>query len=356
MPRGKHRTRFHPFKPGCNDASDGKIQMPIMIGGARMIGDDFHCHLVEYMRTSVYKIPGLKVGEPKPAPCFILEEPEFRASMVVDPFAYLRDEGISDQFEFEDNFQVVLSEACPPLAPASEASLYLVIQFKEDLNAFAAVDGQCRRVCFDGVEQFVLVECGDPYTPNPNQKKRTINAVLTAVKGEFGVTDGMVPCFNTYCYRASGGQCVLPYVVRTSEAVGQATRPIGAREVSDRAGAAAALVTQIEKYMQASHSSSETGHAPKLGGRLEELIEALQLDETRDQAYWRLWYLQLFDRLEKFGEQCRPRLQLGNQEGLKEEYNHRNLIAHRGVNRIDGRLLRSIQTKVTGIIKRQTSA
>ena len=93
---------------------------------------------------------------------------------------------------------------------------------------------------------------------------------------------------------------------------------------------------------------------PRFGVCLEELIEAMQLDETKGHAYWRLWYLQLYDRLEKFGEQCRPRLQLGNQEGLNDENYHRNLIAHRGVDRIDGSLLRSIQTKATDIIKRKT--
>ena len=139
-----------------------------------MIGADFHCHLVQYMRTIVYQIPVLKVGESKPAACIILEEPEFRASVVVEPFAYLRDEGISDQFEFEDNIQLALDQACPQPGRDSEAPLYLVIQFKENLNSFAAVDGQCRRICVDGVERFGLVECGEPYTPNPNERKRTI--------------------------------------------------------------------------------------------------------------------------------------------------------------------------------------
>ena len=32
--------------------------MPMWIGGARMIGADFHCHLVQYMRTIVYPNPG----------------------------------------------------------------------------------------------------------------------------------------------------------------------------------------------------------------------------------------------------------------------------------------------------------
>ena len=328
--------------------------MPMWIGGARMIGADFHCHLVQYMRTIVYQIPVLKVGESKPAACIILEEPEFRASAVVDPFAHLRDEGISDQFEFEDNIQLALDQACPQPGRDSEVPLYLVIQFKENLNSFAALDGQCRRICVDGVERFVLVECGEPYTPNPNERKRTINAVLTAVRGEFGVTDGMEPCFNTRCYRTDDGQCVHPWRAEFSEPTVQLTRPIEATEVADRATAAAALVTQIEKSMQASHSGAQPSREPRFGVCLEELIEAMQLDETKDHAYWRLWYLQLYNRLEKFGKQCQPRLQLGNQEGLNDENDHRNLIAHRGVDRIDGSLLRSIQTKAIDIIKRKT--
>ena len=330
--------------------------MPLMIGGARLIGDDFHCHLVEYMRTIIYKIPGLKVGGLNSTTSIIFEDPEFRASVVVDPFAYLREESVSDQFEFEDNFQEALSDACPSPAQGSEAAPYLVIQFKEDLNPFAAVDGQCRRVCFDGVEGFLLVECGEPYMPNPNERRRTVDAVLTAVRGEFGVTDGMEPCFNTRCYRASDGRCVLPLRFDISEPTVQVTRPISTKELADWADAAAALVVQIERSTQVSNSGAQARHGPDFAVCLEELIEALQLDETKDHAYWRLWYLQLSDRLKKFGDQCRPRLQLGNQEGLQDEYNHRNLIAHRGADRIDGRLLRSIQTKAIGIIKRKTMA
>lgn len=328
--------------------------MPFMIGGARLIGVDFHCCLVEYMRTTVYRIPGLKVGKVTHESWLISDEPEFRASVVVDPSVFLRDEGISDQFEFEDNFQAALNEACPSPASRTEAPLYLVIQFREDMNAFSAVDGQCRKVSFDGVERYLLVECGEPYTPNPNERTRTINAVLTAVRAEFEVTDGMQPCFNARCYRSAEGQCVFPVRFDLSEPSVQVTRPIDTDDVSSRARAAGALVTQIERKMRVSDIGANGSYGPDFNVCLEELIEALQLDETRDHMYWRLWYLQLSDRLEKFGDQCRPRLQLGNEEGLKDEYIHRNLIAHRGVDRIDGNLLRSIQAKAVGIIKRKT--
>ena len=88
--------------------------------------------------------------------------------------------------------------------------------------------------------------CGEPYTPNPNERKRTINAVLTAVRGEFGVTEGMEPCFTTRCYRAAGGQCVHPFGVEISEPTVEVIRPIDGTEVTGKAAAAAAFALQIE--------------------------------------------------------------------------------------------------------------
>ena len=61
--------------------------MPIMIGGARLIGADFHCHLVEYIRTTVFRIPSLMVKGSNATTCVILDEPEFKATVVVDPFS-----------------------------------------------------------------------------------------------------------------------------------------------------------------------------------------------------------------------------------------------------------------------------
>ena len=247
---------------------------------------------------------------------------------------------------------MALDHACPSPLQYAEPPLYLVIQFKEDLNSFAATEGQCRRMGFDGYERFLLVECGVPYTPILNERKPTINAVLTAVRGEFGITDGMKPCFNTRCYRADDGHCVLPYGGDFT-ATGQVTRQIDPAEVTRKAGKAAALLHKSKGVYRRRRWSPE-GARSGFQRILRELTEALQLDETRDHAYLRLWYLQLYDRIEKFGKQCRPRLQLRDKEDLSDESDHRNLIAHLGVDQIDGTLLRSIQTKAIDIIKRKT--
>ena len=70
--------------------------MPITIWAARSIGGEFRCDLVEYMRTIVYKIPGLKVKGPRPGPSIMFDVSDFKASVVVDPFTYLSDDEFSD--------------------------------------------------------------------------------------------------------------------------------------------------------------------------------------------------------------------------------------------------------------------
>ena len=57
----------------------------------------------------------------------------------------------------------------------------------------------------------------------------------------------------------------------------------------------------------------------------------------------------LWDRAEKFGKAVKPRLQLRN--NLKVERDHRDDIAHRGVERADGKLLRSFQQRLFDIIR-----
>ena len=52
--------------------------MPITIWAARSIGVEFRCELVEYMRTIIYKVPGLKVKGPRPAPCIMIDAPDFQ--------------------------------------------------------------------------------------------------------------------------------------------------------------------------------------------------------------------------------------------------------------------------------------
>ena len=72
-----------------------------------------------------------------------------------------------------------------------------------------------------------------------------------------------------------------------------------------------------------------------------ELLTAIRLDETRDDEYFRLWYLRLWQALRDVGEFCKPqtvRAHLGtlrDQPRWKALTKHRNAIAHWQTGRIN---------------------
>ena len=136
-------------------------------------------------------------------------------------------------------------------------------------------------------------------------------------------------------------------------ASGSVTHPIGAEDLRAKADGARRLVGKINRALIASADKAEvnTDRRQNIANRLAALIDALQLDPTKDDAYRRLWYLQLWHRAERFGKAVRPRLQLRNDYDLNTEKGHRDDIAHRGVERADGRLLRSFQQKLFDIVR-----
>ena len=76
--------------------------MGISLAGIRTIGTLCRCHLSEHMCTIVYEIPSFIVREANEiAPARISETPGVRASIVIDPQAYIRGDNFSNQYELD---------------------------------------------------------------------------------------------------------------------------------------------------------------------------------------------------------------------------------------------------------------
>ena len=136
-------------------------------------------------------------------------------------------------------------------------------------------------------------------------------------------------------------------------ATASVTHPIGAADLTAKAAGARALVDKINKAIAASTDNSDMSpeRRQNVARRLADLIDALQIDPTQSDAYRRLWYLRLWDCTIKYGKALKPRLQLRNRHDLRAERDHRDDIAHPGVERADGVLLRSFQQKLFDIIR-----
>ena len=321
--------------------------MGLMLAGVRRMGRPFTCEISEYMRTMVYRIPEIIVREGHLSPAVLKDMPDFRATIATDPVGYIREHSLTRQYELDANFAKALRKTCSADKDQAALDLYLVIQFKEDMQSFQAGDGQCIKIEHDGIDELAIVDCDDADMPRPDDRASSINAVLTAVRIAFEVTDGMGTTFDRRCYMTDDGECVYHLTLSMSADL-TVKGPLTLHQVATKAENARGLVNRFDEVWagRVQGKGKLKGH---FAARLEQLIDALQLDPSMDDAYLRLWFLQLYHRTKEFGATFE--WQFENQEKPVREY--RRDVAHPGVDRMDGKLLRSFQKAIHRKIERR---
>lgn len=319
--------------------------MPITLFFAQSMGGDaYPCRLETYYRTIVYEVPTYVLDDEAATPGILHETSDFRAAMVTDPVDYLTGSNFSDQFRSDPNSADLLRDKLGDFNENGDGKLCIVLQLRQDLGSFPADEGQCRRI--NG--ELALINCGEPHVPAIDDRRDTINTVLSAVKMAFDVTDGFVKHLDTPIYKTDDGDFVHWLDRGLSAAVGSVIRHVGNEDLTAKIADTRGLCDQINQAMTTSPPVNPKlkQHFPK---RLADLLDGLQLEPSHDDAYRRLWYLQLWYRAEKFGEAIKG--QVLNLADLTGERKHRNAIAHPRVERANGALLQSFQQKLFGIIR-----
>lgn len=316
-----------------------------------MGGAPFSCHITEYARTMIYSLPSYRVQEGHGASYLLKVTDTFKASIVTDPVRSVLDDDFSEQQVVDDDFKNALTTACNDDDEKARTAIFIVVQFKENLGNFSATLGQCTTFEYEGRKSHYIVDCIDAPAPSPDKRTKDINLVLSAVRAEFEETDALVKVFDRSCYMTSAGECVFKMEFSVSAAA-KLVSSLSPLDLKAKSNAIQDLIARIESAVREDSTKKKLQNSHDFEKRLGELIEALQLDESRDDAYLRLWNLRLWNRVEEFGEAFRPRLQLSNNHNLADEKKHRNDIAHRGVNKIDWAVLRSLQKK-TFLLLRQ---
>ncbi len=325
--------------------------MGIMVALLEPLGEPFACHLSEYMRTIVYKMPAHVVREGHLSPIIVHDTGDFRASIATYPLSYLSESDFSDQYRLDVSFPTALQDKTGTTSNNSSKRIFVVIQLKQDMKSFPVAAGQCFRREHEGTEVLLIADCDDAPAPRPDARMRTIDTVLAAAKVEFGITEGFEKVFDAGCYKTDKGACVHPYNIEFRVGGVTVLSPMTLEDLTARAEATGFLTTQLTASIEGVSQGGRRRRVPEFGTRLEDLIGDLQLEPSLDDAYLRLWYLQLWDRLEKLGDAFRPRLQVLNDPNLEAEKIHRNDIAHRGVEKMEAQLLASFQTEIFRILK-----
>lgn len=315
-----------------------------------MGGTPFPCHITEYMRTVIFRIPSYYVQGGHVAPFDVKKTDDFKASVITNPVSYILSDGFLNQKNVDRGFQKSVRKACEEDENKDQKTIFVAIQFKEDLGSFPAIDGQCARFDYEGAETYMIFDCSGARAPVLIDRTDTINIVLSAVKVELNITDALEKTFDASCYTTTEGKCVYKGELLASARV-ITVSPITSLDLPIRSQAIGNLVTKIETGIEHSDTTKNLHRTQSFGENLKELIKAIQLNPTTDDPFLRLWYVQLWDRVEQFGKSFRPALQLSNDQNLGDEKSHRNDIAHFQVDKLDWKMFRSLQEKVFALLK-----
>ena len=312
------------------------------------MGTPHVCHLSEYMRTIVYEIPGFIVWEADDiAPARISETPGVRAAVVTNPQAYIRGDNFSNQYELDRGLREELRDLVEANEGKSEKVLYIVVQVKDDMGSAPAVNGQCIKTTLaDGTEMISVVDCEEVPVHRPDERTRSINSVLTAVRMEYEVTEGITRVINQGCYLSDNGECVYRFGVGGSAYL-RVRSPISPDAIAQKSSNCRELFDSIEANIEDANNGSRCKWRTDFGEHLQDLVEGLQLEPSTDDSYHRLWFLRLCHVAEEFGRTCK--WQFRNDQKTVRKY--RDDVAHPGVEKIDMGMLKSFQRELFRVIR-----
>jgi len=212
---------------------------------------------------------------------------------------------------------------------SGSGSAYLVVEEQGPINGCRMERGECWPGPDAGREGIVIIKwCGGAWPEFSEQVDRDtllLATVRTMTKREHPFELHA----RSLSYVTDQGEPAYPIVAEMSIAYG------GPRAVSGFPNDAvkvwvAALGDRVERLRRASADPA-----------VNELLNAIRLDQARDDEYFRLWYLRLWQALRDTGEFCTSQTlkshlaTLRPRQRWKDLTDHRNAIAHWETARVD---------------------
>ena len=327
-------------------------------------GEPAQCTITGYYRTSIYEYPGSyvvdSVGHHE-----VYSSRGLTAAIVSGLPAYFeqsprRSRHYSIDVSLRTGVHSTYREAVelarkskPPRVP-----LFVVIGEFERVRPTVLDNGECFAIDEfrdgspmieggrEGHRTLLSFKTSNGSWPDLRANEHAVNVVLTAVKAEQNVTDHIKRLYGCSCFVNSGGTVVY-FTTPTMRASLQVQGLLQPADIPEKAG-------RIASMLQAMMTDSEPT-AP-------ELFDSLVLEESKDDGYFRLWYLRLWQALEDAKRHLGyPQLDnfhkvIAGTRAPKDLKEYRHRIAHWYTGRIDFSYLRDLQHTALELLRRKYSS
>ena len=313
--------------------------MPVNVSAVMRDGVPFECLLSERFRTTIYRVPQFFTVAGEGLSGVVFDAVNFRAGVTTTPEKYFSQNDLVGQFDVDPTYRAWVRESCNTDPDTPTARLHVVLQVRQELNEWPATDGQCWKADLGRGEHLLFVDGGEHPVPPSDDKPHWRNAVLAAVRIKLNATGGFENIADQVSFRTTDDRWLDLLRLGVSTAEGSTSSPLAAHELRETARGIASLAKQLGAEVDSTGNT-----AP-----LRQLLEAVQLVPLTDDAYRRIWFLQLHDRCKRFLHSRGRKIK--HEKAFERVSVHRNEIAHEGVERIDLQLMKQLQQNVHEVIR-----
>ena len=307
----------------------------LALGGARLMAQAFNPEVsdflvrevVAYNATKIFHAP---VNWPDESSGSSVRIPgatrEYSATLTGKLREYLENGSDLEQFAIDPYLRETIEDV---EKRAVAKSTYLVVEERGRITECRMDRGECWPGRDGGRDGVVIFKISGGAWPIFSEQVERDTAVLTAMRTMTKTPHPFELHVRSVCYITDQGEPAHPVLMEMNIAYGgvRVTKRIAGGMVAEWADQ---LGDNAERLLQA-------GIDPAVS----ELLAAIRLDKVRDEEYFRLWYLRLWQALVDVGLYCKKQAvkdhleKLKTQKRWKDLTEHRVAIAHWWTERVD---------------------
>ena len=337
--------------PGGGFTTHAAAKMAEGIGGVLTT-----CTITGHHQTFIFELPGCYlVAEGTVGAHVIYSADGFTAAVVSDLLAYFEHGGTTsthyalDVSLREKVARVYEQERLQQSDP--QVPIFLVVEQQEqvptttlDKECFV-VDGSHLQGGKKGDQALLAIRTVDGSWPDFSPDTHAVNLVLAAVKVEQNLTCYIIEHCAKSCFVTDEGRAVATIAPRMDIVYG-GLRVKSRLEEKD-------LETKVDRIRLALKGIQRDATAKP---QIAELMEAVLLDRSKDDKYFRLWYLRLWQALMDARKLIRvskftPGEIVAGKKTINELHNYRDRIAHWWTGRLDASYADDIQRTVVKLLR-----
>lgn len=223
-------------------------------------------------------------------------------------------------------------------------SIHLVIEEHGSVDNCILDHGECWEGSSDDYASVYIFKTSDGAWPNVQEQEETDTALLAAIRTMTRKTHPFELHARSLQYVTDKHEFTISIEGKLNIAYG-GLRAISSLNNSDVGSWAKKISGKAAKLRQASSNQA-----------IRELLYAVRLDKSRDDEYFRLWYLRLHQALVDLGAYCQDPVLKDHLDTLRKEQRwqelneHRHAIAHHWTERADYRKISDLHKLATEIL------